>query len=223
MTGNAQRLVRFLILTAFGLLLASQVFAIPIPAVDRLTIFNPNHTVFRSISLTPDETHGGATAVLADSLETVPDAFGSQVPLLDILAGVSVLKGHGVPFPAAALRPGTGATRVFGVFSLSGSVPDVFFLNFVMGDAITDIGSSSGFSLVSGAPVSITHSNPTRIYDATSFLSPDARTAGYTAIFKNGISDTGSTCSLLAIAIFAVIWFRRKSGSAWSQETGSRV
>ena len=216
MTGNAQRLVRFFILTAFGVLLAPRVFAVPIPAADTLTIFNPNHTVFRSISLTPDETHGGATAVLADSLETVPDAFGSQVPLLDILAGVSVLKGHGVPFPDAALPPGTGATRVFGIFSLSGSVPDVVFLNFVTGDAITDIGSPSGFSLVSGAPVSITRSNPTRIYDATNFLSPDARTAGYTAIFQNGISDTGSTCSLLTIAIFAIIWFRRKSRSAWS-------
>jgi hypothetical protein len=216
MTGNAKRLVRFFILTAFGVLLAPRVFAVPIGPVDRLTIFNPNHTVFRSISLTPDQTHGGATAVLADSLETVPGAFGSQLPLLDILAGVSVLKGHGVPFPAAALPPGTGATRVFGIFSLSGSAPDVVFLNFVTGDAITHIGSPGDFSLVWGAPISITPSTPTRIYDATSFLSPDARTAGYTAVFKNGISDTGSTCLLLAIALFAIIWFRRKSGSAWS-------
>ena len=210
MTGNATRVIRFFILTAFGLLLAPRVFAVPIPAADTLTIFNPNHTVFRSISLTPDQTHGGVTAVLADSLDTVPDAFGSPLPLLDTMAGVAALTGPGVPFA------GTGVTRLFGIFSLSGSVPGVVFLNFVTGDAITRVGSPGEFALVSGAPITITHPNPMRVYDATPFLFPDARTAGYTATFQNEISDTGPTWLLFALAIFATAWFGRRTRSEWS-------
>src|SRR5207244_10928383 len=124
--------------------------------------------------LTADQIRGGATAVLAYSLETVPDAFGSPLPLLDTMAGVAVLTGPGVPFA------GTAATRLFGIFSLSGSVPGVVFLNFVTGDAITRVGSPGEFALVSGTPITIIHPNRMRVYDATRFLFPDARAAGYT-------------------------------------------
>jgi hypothetical protein len=218
MTGNARRLVRFFILTAFGVLLVPRVFAVLIPPVDTLTIFNPNHTVFRSISITPDQIHGGTTASLAVSLETVPDALGSPLPLLDTMSGVEALIGHGVPFPAASLPLGTRVTRVFGIFSLEGSLPGALFFNFATGHDITGIGSPDPdeFSLVPGTPFVLIHSDPTRTYDATQFLSFDARTAGYTATFQNGISDTGDSWLLLAIAIFAIIWFRRKSASAWS-------
>jgi hypothetical protein len=215
-TGNATRVIRFFLLTTFGLLLAPRVFAVPIPAADTLTIFNPNHTVFRSIFLTPDQIRGGATAVLAVSLETVPDASGSLLPLLDTTSGVEALIGHGMPFPAASLPRGTRVTRVFGIFSLEGSLPGALFFNFATGHAITRIGSPGEFSLVSGTPIDLIHSNPTRTYDATQFLSFDARTAGYTATFQNGISDTGPSWLLLALAIFATAWFGRRTRSEWS-------
>ena len=215
-TANATRFSRFFLLTAFGLLLAPRVFAVPISAADTLTIFNPNHTVFRSISLTPDQIRGGATAVLAVSLETVPDASGSLLPLLDTTSGVEALIGHGMPFPAASLPRGTRVTRVFGVFSLEGSLPGALFFNFATGNAITGIGSPGELSLVSGTPIDLIHSNPTRTYHAMQFLSFDARTAGYTATFQNGISDTGPSWLLLALAIFPTAWFGRRTRSEWS-------
>jgi len=180
--------------------------ATPSPIADTFTIFNPEGIAIRSASLTVAQEHGGATQVVAVSLEKVPGPTGMQLPLLNPNAGTIVLvgPGNGV-FPGVMLPPGTAPTDVFGIFMLSSSPDGPFFLNFSTGDAIHRLGSPDEFALVTGAPIAFAGHTRTGFYDATSFLSPEAMGAGYTAAFVDIVPDAGATALFLGLSIGLIV------------------
>lgn len=175
-----------LLLPAQSVLAVRVVDTSPVP--DAFTVYDEKHSIFAQFVLT--EAH----------------------EKLDGAGGVHRIGIPGLADPRFALTkvleyPGsTWASDVFGIarFSASDGLPAGFYLAFTS-DTET---AQAGFARFASTTVIETLANH-GVFDATSYLSKDYRSRGYTAEFYSHVPDGGFTAGMLGLGLVGLASLRQ--------------
>ena len=157
------------------------------PLSDWLRVYDPSGNIYAEVSVLESQEVAGQIYYIDDPNLIDLAQFGNYTALIE---------------PGG--NPNTGPfSDSFGIASVSGGL----YLAF---SSDTDVGGDP-FGI--DAPIKLFETGG--IYDATMYLSPQLRTAGYTAAFwsdteQHGVPDAGATIGLLGLALTGLGLLRKK-------------
>jgi len=183
-----KQLIRPLLPTVVGSVLALSSLSSTAAISDSLTVFSPNGSVFASVSV-DEANHKGADIIILD-IPGIVDAnlFGDYTAVVD---------------------PDGTLSDIFGINVNSGGAP---VLAFESGSLASPIPNAA--SLLLGATFVVPEGSG--FLDATTYLKPELQREGYTAQFfsdpgvPSSVPDTGATGAFLGVALTGIAFVRRK-------------